>query len=231
MTAIRVLASEDDPGARELLVRVLEGDGYDTMTVSDSRAVHEASVRYRPHLVVLGGAGPVLERGELVGRLRTDRDVAVIFLTGADPDEVCAGLEAGGDDCIVKPFRPKELSLRVRAVLRRTVLDAAREWQVGDLLVDEGARTVYRHADEIRLGRTEFRLLVALVRNRNRLVTRSQLASEAWGYPDPSGNLLDAHISLLRRKLGVAGSERIVTLRGEGYMLRSPAASEEREVV
>jgi DNA-binding response OmpR family regulator len=96
-------------------------------------------------------------------------------------------------------------------------------------LVDEGARTVHRGGEEIRLGRTQFRLLVALVRHRNRVVTRSQLATEVWGYPDASGNLLDAHISLLRRKLGPAGHERIVTLRGEGYSMRSPAASRGRE--
>jgi DNA-binding response OmpR family regulator len=200
------------------------------MTVPDSRAVREAAARYRPHLVVLAGVGPVLELGELVGWLRARGDVGVIFLTGPDSDEVCAGFEAGGDDCIVKPFRAKELSLRVHAVLRRTVPDASHEWRVGDLLVDEGARAVYRANEEIRLGRTEFRLLVTLVRHRNRVVTRSQLATEAWGYPDPSGNLLDAHISLLRRKLGAAGHERIVTLRGEGYMLRSPAPAEGREV-
>jgi two-component system phosphate regulon response regulator PhoB len=88
---------------------------------------------------------------------------------------------------------------------------------------------VYRGGEEVRLGGTEFRLLVALVRHRNRVVARSQLATEVWGYPDPSGNVLDAHMSLLRRKLGAAGQQRIVTLRGEGYMLQSTTPSAGRE--
>ena len=127
----------------------------------------------------------------------------------------------GADDYIVKPFDPEELSWRVRAVLRRSGHAVAQVWECGDLVVDEADQSVTRAGSPVALTATEFKLLAVLVRNRNRVVSKSQLLRHVWGY-DADGHLLEVHMSSLRRKLEDHGPRMIDTVRGTGYVYVPP---------
>ena len=220
MAGLRVLVVEDDALARRLLTTILENDGYTVLAVDDGSAALQAAPAFKPDLALLDGGLPDISGADVARRLRQSGDLPIIFVTAADSaEEVRDGFKLGADDYIVKPFDPEELSWRVRAVLRRSGHAVAQVWECGDLVVDEGARSVTRAAEPVSLTATEFTLLSVLVRNRTRVVPKAQLLAQVWGY-DADDHLVEVHVSSLRRKLEAHGVRMVHTIRGSGYVLR-----------
>lgn len=221
MVQVRVLVLEDERPTRDLLVAILENDGYEVHAVGDGVAALEAAASFRPDLALVDGGLPGMSGSDTARRLRQDGDFPIIFVTGADSaEDIHAGFRMGADDYILKPFDPEELSWRVRAVLRRSGHAVAQVQEFGDLLVDEEARLVTRAGAPIELTGTEFKVLGVLLRNRSRVVGKGQLVGQVWGY-DTDDHVLEVHMSSLRRKLEAHGPRIIQTVRGSGYVLRS----------
>jgi two-component system OmpR family response regulator len=218
---VKVLVLEDERSARELLVAILENDGYEVYAVGDGAAALEAAESFRPDLALVDGGLPGMSGSDTARRLRQDGDFPIIFVTGADSaEDIHAGFRMGADDYILKPFDPEELSWRVRAVLRRSGHAVAQVQEFGDLTFDEEARLVTRAGAPIDLTSTEFKVLGVLLRNRSRVVAKGQLVGQIWGY-DTDDHVLEVHMSSLRRKLEAHGTRIIQTIRGSGYVLRS----------
>ena len=221
MAGRRVLVVEDDALTRGLLVTILENDGYEVLDVADGPAAIDAAPRFKPDLALLDGGLPGVSGADVARRLRQSADLPIIFVTAADSaEEVRDAFKMGADDYIVKPFDPEELSWRVRAVLRRSGHAVTQVWDLGDLVVDEGARSVTRAGAPVALTTIEFTLLSVLVRNRTRVVPKAQLLVQVWGY-EADDHLLEVHVSSLRRKLEAEGPRIIHTIRGSGYILRA----------
>lgn len=220
MARLRVLVVEDDALARHLLVTTMENDGYEVLGVADGPAALAVALEFKPDLALLDGNLPGISGAEVARRLRSSTDLPIIFVTAADSaDEVRSGFKAGADDYIVKPFNPEEVAWRVRAVLRRSGRAVSQVWECGDLVLDEGARSVTRAGAPVFLTATEFDLLSVLVRNRTRMVPRAQLLAQVWGY-DADGHVVEVHVSSLRQKLEAHGPRLVHTIRGLGYVLR-----------
>ena len=216
----RVLVVEDDPSARNLLVAILEDDGYDVRALADGSAALVEATSFKPHLALLDSGLPGITGSEVARRLRQTSDLLIIFVTGAhSAGEIHAAFKLGADDYIVKPFDPEELAWRVRAVLRRAGHDLAQVSESGDIVVDEGALSVTRAGAQIDLTAIEFKLLTVLIHNRSRVVSHSQLVDQVWGY-NAEAHLLAVHMSSLRRKLEAHGPRIIHTVRGSGYVMR-----------
>ena len=221
MAEIRVLVVEDEPSARDLLVALLEDDGYSVCAVHDGRTALELAVTFKPDLALLDGGLPGIDGAEVARRLRQAGDLPIIFVTGSDSAEaIHGGFRVGADDYIVKPFDPEELSWRVRAVLRRSGRAVTQVLEYADLEVDEGMQLVTRAGAPVPLTATEFKMLTVLVRNRTRVVSKGQLVKQVWGY-DADAHVLEVHMSSLRRKLEAHGPRIIQTIRGSGYALRT----------
>lgn len=219
MSMLRVLVVEDEAATRELLTAILRDDGYDVVGVADGAAALSSAAELRPDLALLDCALPGSNGVEVARRLRQDSNLPIIFVTGADSTEdIREGFRVGADDYIVKPFDSEELSWRVRAVLRRSGHAVAQRWEFGDLVVDEGARSVTRAGAQIALTATEFDMLALLVRNRTRVVPKMQILGR-WGH-EADEHVLEVHMSSLRRKLEAHGPRIIHTIRGVGYVLR-----------
>lgn len=217
----RVLLVEDDDALRDAVTAALTAEGYEVRGEADGMRL--ASSGYRPDLAVLDvrlGAGPT---GLSVARLlRSGADVPILFLSAADSlEDRVAGFEAGADDYLVKPFSMTELLWRVRALLRRTGKTTDDILLVGDLELDRASRTVRYLAEDVELTRTEFDILAALARRPGRVVGKSQLLAEVWGFTEYDTNLVEVHVSALRRKLEAAGPRLVQTVRGVGYVLRA----------
>ena len=220
MAQIRVLVVEDDPSARDLLVAILEDDGYAVVALADGSAALLEASRVKPDIALLDSGLPGMTGGEVARRLRQTSDMPIIFVTAADSaEDIRSGFKLGADDYIVKPFDPEELSWRVRAVLRRTGRAVAQVLEIGDIQVDEGGLSVTRAGSPIELTAIEFKLLAVLMRNRSRVVSKFQLVDNVWGY-DAGPHVLAVHMSSLRRKLEVHGPRIIHTVRGNGYVFR-----------
>lgn len=221
MVELRVLVVEDDPLVRRLLDSMLEAEGYKVLAVGDGSAALDAAPSFKPDIVLIDVGLPGISGVDVARRLRQTGEVPIIFVTAADSAEaIHDGFRMGADDYIVKPFDPEEVSWRVRAVLRRSGHVVAQLWECGDLLVDEGARTVTRAGAPVALTAIEFQMLAVLVRNRIRVVPKAQLLAQVWGY-DADDHLLEVHMSSLRRKLEAHGPRMIQTVRGTGYVLRA----------
>ena len=206
---------------RELLVTILRGDGYEVHAADEGLAALRSLGTFRPDLLLLDAGLPDVDGRSIARRIRQSSDVPIVFVTGADsPEEIRAGFRAGADDYVVKPFDPEELSWRVKAVLRRSGRPVNEMFEVADLLVDEASHSVTRGSASIPLTVLEFKLLGVLVRNRQRVVPKSQLLGEVWGYGG-SDHVVEVHMSSLRRKLEAHGPRLIHTVRGVGYILRS----------
>src|SRR5688500_11107087 len=219
MPTLRVLVVEDEPATRELLSAILRDDGYDVEAVADGRDALKVAANSRPDLVLLDCALPGSNGVDVARRLRQDSNLPIIFVTGADSTEdIREGFKVGADDYIVKPFDSEELSWRVRAVLRRSGRTVAQRWEFGDLVVDEGTRSATRAGELVPLTATEFDMLALLVRNRTRVVPKTQMLG-LWGHGTDE-HTLEVHMSSLRRKLEAHGPRVIHTVRGVGYVLR-----------
>jgi DNA-binding response OmpR family regulator len=217
----RVLVVDDDRTERNAVVRALDGAGYATAACGSMDRALELAGELRSDLVVL----EMVLDGQVVGlelgrRLRSQADVPLVFATRhADVEDRLAAFEAGGDDYLVKPFRVEELVLRVRAVLRRTERSAGDVLVVGRLAVDEPARRVLFAGAEVQLGDRGLALLAALARNEGQVVSKQRLLDLVWGAEAADENLVEVHISSLRRRLGPGAAGVIRTVRGVGYML------------
>ena len=179
---------------------------------------------FHPDLAVLDIRLPDGDEGfDLALRLRAAAEVPVLFVTAADSlQDRLRGFEVGADDYLVKPFAVAELLVRVRAILRRAGRLSSPTHEVCDLMVDEANRTARRAGSEISLTKTEFELLAVLARDAGTVFSKTQLLSLVWGFDGYAPNLVEVHISALRRKLEVHGPRLIHTERAEGYVLRPP---------
>jgi two-component system response regulator MprA len=224
---MRILVVDDDAAVRESLRRALRLEGFDVELAGDGAEALERLENNgdeHPDLVVLDVLMPNVDGLEVCRRLRrTGSRVPVLMLTARDEvrDRV-AGLDAGADDYVVKPFALEELLARVRALLRRSADEAVDRLHFGDLELDPATREVRRGDDLIDLTRTEFALLELFMLNPRQVLTRSIIFERVWGYDFGFGsNSLDVYIGYLRRKTEAGGKPRLIqTIRGVGYALR-----------
>jgi two-component system response regulator MprA len=223
-----VLVVDDDPEIRAALTRALRLDGYDVTAVSNGLKALEAMPETTPDVVVLDLMMPYVGGLEVCRRLRAKGDrTPILVLTARDEvgDRV-AGLDAGADDYLVKPFALDELRARLRALLRRSKPVDEDEGLVvlADLSLDPVGREVRRGGRLLELTRTEFALLELLLRNAGRVLTRDVIMDRVWGYElEPASNSLEVFIGYLRRKTEASGEPRLIhTVRGVGYTARAP---------
>jgi two-component system response regulator MprA len=225
--AAEVLVVDDDPQLREALSRALQLDGYDVSTASNGAQALDELSRHRPDLMVLDVMMPYVGGLDVCRTLRQRKDkLPILVLTARDEigDRV-AGLDAGADDYLTKPFALEELRARIRALLRRTTSDDDDEsapLRYDDLVLEPAARTVHRGERGIDLTRTEFALLELFLRNPERALARDVIMDRVWGWEsEPTSNSLEVFIGYLRRKTEGAGEPRLIhTVRGVGYVLR-----------
>lgn len=222
-----ILLVDDEPNIVQLARMYLERENYRVEAVGDGQAALEAVTRLRPALVVLDIMLPKLDGLEVCRRLRGDRNpVSILMLTARDEDlDKILGLEMGADDYLTKPFNPRELVARVKAILRRGERDAARigdaPIHIGNLVVDPASREVTVSGERIPLRNQEFDLLYTLARHRGMALTREKLLDLAWGY-DYAGQTrtVDVHVGHLRKKLADSAVQ-IETVTSIGYKLVS----------
>jgi DNA-binding response OmpR family regulator len=221
-----ILVVEDDEAIASGLARVLDAQGYVVARVGRGRAALESAADPGLALVVLDLGLPDIDGIDVCRRLRAARpELRILILTARDEElDVVAGLDAGADDYLVKPFRLSELLARVRAHLRSVTAIEPEEHpplRAGDVVVDRGARRAWRRNDELALRPKEFDLLALLVAHSGRVVTRERIMGEVWD-TDWMGSTktLDTHVLTLRQKLGPP--EPITTLRGVGYRFDAP---------
>jgi two-component system response regulator MprA len=223
--AVRVLVVDDEPAVRSTLRRALVLEGYTVDVAADGSEALRLLALESPDAIVLDLAMPEVDGLEVCRRLREAGDpTPVLVLTVRDGvDDVVAGLDAGADDYVVKPFELKELLARLRALLRRSDQPAG-ALRFADLTLDPGTREVARAGRALELTRTEFALLETLMRHPRQVLTRPALFEAVWEYElAPTTNVLEVYIGYLRRKLEEAGEPRILqTVRGVGYTLREP---------
>jgi two-component system response regulator MprA len=227
-----ILVVDDERAVRDSLRRALELEGYRVELAEDGEdALRRLSVEPEPDAVILDVLMPGADGLEVCRRLRAaGMEVPVLMLTArAEVDSRVAGLDAGADDYLPKPFALAELLARLRALMRRAGGDEDAEDAVstdvlrfGDLELDVGTREVHRGGEPIELTRTEFALLELFLRNPRQVLTRSIIFERVWGYDfGPSSNSLDVYIGYLRRKTEADGKSRLIhTVRGVGYALR-----------
>jgi two-component system response regulator MprA len=227
---MRVLVVDDDPGVRDSLRRSLVFNGYEVELAEDGQRALSAIALRRPDAVVLDVMMPGLDGLETCRRLRAaGEDIPVLMLTARESiSDRVAGLDAGADDYLVKPFALEELLARLRALLRRSSVgpEGNQLLRFSDLSLDLGTREVWRGQRPITLTRTEFHLLDLLLRHPRQVLERGQILEEVWGFDFPTtANSLEVYVGYLRRKLEAEGETRLIhTVRGVGYSLReSPA--------
>jgi two-component system response regulator MprA len=222
-----VLLADDDRAIRESVARALELEGYEVVAVGDGEQALEAVADQQPDVLVLDVMMPTMD-GLAVCRFlraRANRTPILILTARTEVSDRVAGLDAGADDYLPKPFALDELLARIRALLRRTAYDEPdHELRVGDLRIDEAGRRVWRNDREIELTKTEFDLLQLLAHNAEIVLEHSTIYDRIWGYDfGPDSKALAVYIGYLRRKTEAEGEPRLIqTVRGVGYTLREP---------
>ena len=219
----KILIVEDEPAIADNIQYALETEGFDTLRLSSGMPVLELLSRESIDLMILDIGLPDINGLELCKHIRKKYLIPIIFLT-ARSDEVdrVVGLEIGGDDYVTKPFSPRELSARVKAILRRVRPSAAKN-ESGLFIIDTEKRRIFFSGVALDLSRYEYRLLCVLVKRPGRVFTRDQLMEIAWDEPEASmDRTVDAHIKNLRAKLKAVNPDMdpIITHRGTGYALR-----------
>ena len=222
-----VLVVEDDAAVRRSVERALSFEGYQVATAENGVTGLLAIAERAPDLVVLDVMMPGLDGLAVCRRVREAGDHTPILMLTArhELDDRVAGLDAGADDYLVKPFALEELLARVRALLRRsTPSDEAHTLRVADLVLDPASRIVRRANRVIELTKTEFDLLELLMLNAKIVLTRDTIYERIWGIDfETSSNSLDVYVGYLRRKTEAEGEERLIhTVRGVGYVVREP---------
>ena len=224
---MRILVVDDERAVRDSLRRALELEGYDVEVAADGReALDRLEREPEPDAVILDVLMPAVDGLEVCERLRrAGRLLPVLMLTArAEVENRVAGLDAGADDYLTKPFALEELLARLRAILRRASNGSGEPLRFADLELDPRTREVRRGGDPIELTRTEFSLLELFLLNPRQVLTRSLIFERVWGYDfGPGSNSLDVYVGYLRRKTEVGGKPRLIhTVRGVGYALREP---------
>jgi len=218
-----VLVVEDDAAVRAAVVAALTEEGFEIQEEVDGTDVSATIEVFRPDLVLLDIHLPGGPSGLAVAqRIRAAHDMPFIFVTSAGSEEErIAGFAVGADDYLVKPFSLGELVARSRAVLRRANRLGRSVWRVGTLVVDEEAHTVSINDQLVDLTAVEFSILARLCRSPGRVISKVQLLTDVWGFDHYALNLVEVHISALRKKLEAHGTRVIHTVRSVGYVLRA----------
>ena len=224
---MRILVVDDERAVRESLRRALELEGYQIdLAESGGEALQVLDAGAQPDALVLDVLMPGVDGLEVCKRLRREgNQLPILMLTArAEVENRVAGLDAGADDYVTKPFALEELLARLRALLRRAAPGANEVLRFADVELDPGTREVRRGGDSIELTRTEFALLELFMLNPRQVLTRSIIFERVWGYDFGfASNSLDVYIGYLRRKTEVGGRPRLIqTVRGVGYALRAP---------
>jgi two-component system OmpR family response regulator len=227
---VRVLVVDDEATLADLLGRVLTSEGCSVAVAHTGNAAVSTARTFRPDAVVLDIGLPDIDGLTVLSRLRADNaSVCVVFLTARDSvEDRIAGITAGGDDYVTKPFSLEELLARLRGVLRRAGMAASaqssRVLRVGDLTLDEDSHEVQRGDDAIELTATEFELLRYLMRNPRRVLSKAQILDNVWNYDfGGQAHVVELYISYLRKKIDAGRAPMIRTVRGAGYLLRAAA--------
>jgi len=223
---VRVLVVDDEATLTELLSMALRYEGWDVKAAIDGQGALKIAREFRPDAVVLDIMLPDLDGLEVLRRLRAERPaVPVLFLTAKDAvEDRVAGLTAGGDDYVTKPFSLEEVVARLRALMRRAhvaTIQSDALLVVGDLTLDEDSHEVRRGDAEVQLTATEFELLRYLMRNPRRVLSKAQILDRVWSYDfGGQANIVELYISYLRKKIDAGRPPMIHTLRGAGYVLK-----------
>ncbi|MBM7831824.1 two-component system OmpR family response regulator [Agromyces cerinus] len=225
---VRVLVVDDEHSLTELLKMALKYEGWDVRTAGDGQTAVKVAREFRPDAIVLDIMLPDIDGLEVLQRVRADgTETPVLFLTAKDSlDDRIAGLTAGGDDYVTKPFSLEEVVARLRGLIRRSTLTLAQAKDpvlvVGDLTLDEDSYEVFRDGTPIELTATEFELLRFLMRNPRRVLSKAQILDRVWSY-DFGGkeSVVELYISYLRKKIDAGREPMIHTVRGAGYMLKA----------
>ena len=225
-TPPRVLVVDDEHNLTELLSMALRYEGWEVKSAASGMAAVRAAREFEPDAVALDMMLPDMDGLEVLRKMREhDERIPVLFLTARDAvEDRIAGLTAGGDDYVTKPFSIEEVVLRLRSLLRRTGVSVegnGAQIVVGDLILDEDSHEVTRAGEPITLTSTEFELLRFLMRNPKRVLSKAQILDRVWGY-DFGGrsNIVELYISYLRKKIDSSHAPMIHTLRGAGYVLK-----------
>jgi two-component system response regulator MtrA len=217
----RVLVVDDDAALSEMLGIVLRGEGFEPVFCADGAQAVQAFRDSRPDIVLLDLMLPGMDGIDICRAIRQDSGVPIVMLTArGDTVDVVVGLEAGADDYIVKPFKPKELVARIRARVRRHDDSSASNLAIGDLVIDVNAHTVTRAGLPLALTPLEFDLLVCLAKKPGQVFTREVLLQEVWGYRHAADTrLVNVHVQRLRAKIedDPDQPEVVLTVRGVGY--------------
>ncbi|GHF03990.1 DNA-binding response regulator [Amycolatopsis deserti] len=225
-SAVRVLVVDDEETLAELVSMALRMEGWETRSAGTGTEAVRVARDFRPDAVVLDVMLPDFSGLEVLTKLRAETPhLPVLFLTARDAvEDRIAGLTAGGDDYVTKPFSLEEVVLRLRALLRRSRVVSASEGStltVGDLTLDEDSREVFRGGDPISLTATEFELLRFLMRNPKRVLSKAQILDRVWSYDfGGQANIVELYISYLRKKIDAGREPMIHTMRGAGYVLK-----------
>ncbi|WNI23540.1 response regulator transcription factor [Streptomyces sp. ITFR-16] len=225
-TPVRVLVVDDEAPLAELLSMALRYEGWEVRSAGDGADAVRTAREFRPDAVILDVMLPDTDGLAVLGRLRRElSDVPVLFLTARDSvEDRIAGLTAGGDDYVTKPFSLEEVVARLRGLIRRSGTAAVRSEStlvVGDLTLDEDSHEVNRGGANIHLTATEFELLRFLMRNPRRVLSKAQILDRVWNYDfGGQANVVELYISYLRKKIDAGRSPMIHTRRGAGYLIK-----------
>lgn len=226
MPAPRILVVEDDPTVSDVVVRYLEREGFEVHSCSDGHRAVQVARQLRPDLVILDLMLPGIDGHEVFRRIRHRAETPVIMLTArADEADRVHGLQVGADDYVVKPFSPRELTLRVKAILKRSAgaggrrLDELGVLRAGRIELDRRSRRVLAGGREVHLTVIEFDLLSFLMANMGATFTREELLRQVWGYEFGDTSTVTVHIRRLREKIEAdpMTPEHVITVWGVGY--------------
>jgi two-component system OmpR family response regulator len=226
---LRVLVVDDEVNLAELVSMALRYEGWQVAVAHTGTKAVTTAKEFRPDAVVLDMMLPDFDGLEVLRRMRaTDPDVPVVFLTARDAvEDRIAGLTAGGDDYVTKPFSLEEVVARLRGLMRRAGAQqttSSSVLTVGDLTLDEDSHEVFRAGTEISLTATEFELLRFLMRNPRRVLSKAQILDRVWNYDfGGQANVVELYISYLRKKIDAGREPMIHTMRGAGYVLKPVA--------
>jgi two-component system response regulator MprA len=223
---MRVLIVDDEPAVRQALKRALDLEGFEVELAENGEQALVAAAGKEPDAVILDVMMPGLDGIQTCRKLRASGSrVPILMLTAkVEVEDRVAGLDAGADDYLVKPFALAELLARLRALLRRSGQDTGELLRFSDVELDPAQHEVRRQDEPLELTRTEFSLLEMFLRHPKQVLSRSQIFEAVWGYDfGYNSNSLDVYIGYLRKKLEASGQPRLIqTLRGVGYVLREP---------
>ena len=221
-TRSHILVVEDEPIIADAIADRLRSEGYEATIAHDGLVAVERCAELRPDLVVLDLNLPSIDGVEVCRRIQSTRRVPVVMLTARDDEtDMLIGLGVGADDYMTKPFSPRELVARVKAVLRRAEMTAGPAMERGPIAIDPSSRVVRRDDRQVHLTPTEFDLVRVLAEAGTAVLSREQMLAMVWGYRDGSGvRTVDSHVRSVRRKLG---DDTIRTVHGVGYAFGDPS--------